>query len=291
MIRVMTWNVWWRFGPWEERAKAILAVLREERPDVVGLQEVWQQGGDNFAGWLAAELGMHWAWSPSPVPDRWQRRIGDPSVDVGNAVLSRWPITRTAAEPLPPGEDPPDGQTALYARIAAPAGDIPFFAVHLYSPEHASATRCAQVRTLARFVAAHRGEGAFPPVVVGDFNADRDSDEMRLLSGTKTAPVVRGQVLADTWRFLPPGAPWATWDNANPHVARHGLYDAAVDHVLVGMPGPDGEGRVRAVRRAADRPVDGVWPSDHFAVRVDLAGRVHPEAPASPSNDSRSPTS
>ncbi|MCZ9344845.1 endonuclease, partial [Streptomyces sp. TRM76130] len=42
--------------------------------------------------------------------------------------------------------------------------------------------------------------------------------------------------------------------------------------VRVGPPGPGGTGRVRAVRRAGDAPVDGVWPSDHCAVVADLDG-------------------
>ena len=56
-MRVVTWNLWWRFGPWAERQKAIVAVLRELRPDVVGLQEVWadRRSGENLAAWLAAE--------------------------------------------------------------------------------------------------------------------------------------------------------------------------------------------------------------------------------------------
>ena len=37
-----------------------------------------------------------------------------------------------------------------------------------------------------------------------------------------------------------------------------------------GPPGPSGEGHVRAVHRAGDGPVDGVWPSDHAAVVADL---------------------
>ena len=40
-MRVMTWNLWWRFGPWVERLPAIVAVVREQQPDVVLLQEVW----------------------------------------------------------------------------------------------------------------------------------------------------------------------------------------------------------------------------------------------------------
>ncbi|MEO3848255.1 endonuclease/exonuclease/phosphatase family protein [Streptomyces sp. B8F3] len=272
MIRVMTWNLWWRFGPWQERSKAILKTLRDARPDVVGLQEVWGQGDDNIAGWLAKELGMHWAWAPSPEPGRWQRRIDDPTVDVGNAVLSRWPITERESIVLPPGEEGPDGQQALYARVAAPSGvEVPFFTTHLLSHPYASATRCAQVSALARFVHERRGDGDFPPVVTGDFNAEPDSDEMRLLSGTKTAPAVRGQVLYDAWRYARPGAAGQTWDLANPHAARILEWDTRIDYVLVGPPGPVGEGHVRNVRRAGDGPVDGVWPSDHCAVVADLA--------------------
>lgn len=101
-MRVLTWNVWWRFGPWEQRQKAIVSVLRELRPDVVGLQEVWAGGGENLARWLAQELGMQWTWAPSHAPQRWRQRLGDPTVDVGNAVLSRWPIVDRAVLRLPP---------------------------------------------------------------------------------------------------------------------------------------------------------------------------------------------
>ncbi|MEO3841877.1 endonuclease/exonuclease/phosphatase family protein [Streptomyces sp. B22F1] len=272
MIRVMTWNLWWRFGPWQERSKAILETLRDERPDVVGLQEVWGRGADNQAGWLANELGMHWAWAPSPEPGRWQRRIDDPTVEVGNAVLSRWPITEQDTAVLPAGEEEPDGQQALYARVAAPGGvTVPFFTTHLISYPHASATRTAQVSALARFVHERRGDGDFPPVVTGDFNAEPDSDEMRLLCGTKTAPAVRGQVLLDAWRYAHPTAVGATWDLVNPYAARTLEWHTRIDYVLVGPPGPVGEGHVRDVRRAGDGPVDGVWPSDHCAVVADLA--------------------
>lgn len=65
-MRVLTWNLWWRFGPWERRMTAIRAVLREPRPDVIGLQEVWAVGGENLAGLLAEELGMHWRRDPPP---------------------------------------------------------------------------------------------------------------------------------------------------------------------------------------------------------------------------------
>lgn len=272
VVRVVTWNLWWRFGPWEERQKAILGVLRELRPDVVGLQEVWaSDDGENLAEWLAGELGLHWAWGPSPAPGRWQRRIGDTSVGIGNAVLSRWPVTDHAVLPLPAPTDVADGRLALYARLATPSYDVPFFTTHLTSVPHASAVRCRQVRALAEFVAEHRGGTPFPPIVTGDFNAWPDSDEIRLLGGYRTAPAVPRQVLYDAWEYAEPSAPSFTWDAANPYAAAGLVPSARIDYIHVGPPGPGGLGHVRGIRRAGDGPVDGVWASDHAAVVADLS--------------------
>jgi endonuclease/exonuclease/phosphatase family metal-dependent hydrolase len=274
-MRVVTWNLWWRFGPWEARQKAILSVLRELAPDVVGLQEVWAAGGENLAEWLAEELGMHWTWAASPAPERWQRRIGDATVDIGNAVLSRWPVVAQDVLRLPAPTDVDDGRLALYARLAAPGHQVPFFTAHLASPLHASAVRREQVTALAEFVAAHRDGTGFPPVVTGDFNAWPDSDEIRLFGGYRTAPVVPGQVFFDAWEYADPAAPSATWDTANPYVHPGLSPSVRLDYIHVGGPaGPGGVGTVRGVHRAGHGPVNGVWPSDHAAVVADLADRA-----------------
>ncbi|MET7621523.1 endonuclease/exonuclease/phosphatase family protein [Streptomyces sp. NPDC005408] len=270
-MRVLTWNVWWRFGPWEQRQKAILSVLRDLQPDVIGLQEVWAAGGENLAQWLAHELGMQWTWAPSQAPERWRQRLGDPAVDIGNAVLSRWPILDRAVLRLPAPERNDDGRLALYARLDAPTHPVPFFTAHLASATDASAVRCQQVTALVEFIAAHRGGTLFPPVVTGDFNAWPDSDEIRLLGGYKTAPAVPGHVLFDAWEYAAPATPSATWDAENPFVAATFSPSVRIDYIHIGPPGPGGIGGVRSIRRAGDGPVDGVWPSDHAAVVADLA--------------------
>ncbi|WP_222720659.1 endonuclease/exonuclease/phosphatase family protein [Actinomadura sp. HBU206391] len=268
----MTWNVWWRFGPWEQRRKAILTVLRTARPDVVGLQEVWARGEENLAAWLAKELGMHWTWAASDAPERWQERLGDSAVEIGNAVLSRWPIADRDVVRLPAAEGDDDGRLALHALVDAPAHPLPFFTTQLSSAPHASAVRCEQVRAFAEFIAAHRRDGPFPPVTTGDYNAWPDSDEVRLFGGYKTAPAVPGQVLVDAWEYADPTTPSATWDAANPFAAQTFEPSVRIDYIHVGAPGPGGIGRVRSVQRVGDGPVDGVWPSDHAAVVADLAG-------------------
>ncbi|AWS43107.1 endonuclease/exonuclease/phosphatase family protein [Streptosporangium sp. 'caverna'] len=276
-MRVLTWNVWWRFGPWQARRQAIAATLGELDCDLIGLQEVWAEGQENLAGWLADRLGMHWAWTASDRPGRWHDRLGDTTADVGDAVLSRWPIIDSATLRLPAAGGRDDGHQALHTLVDAPTRPVAFFTTHLNSAPHESAVRCAQVTALARFIAAHQDGTAFPVVVTGDYNALPDSDEMRLLGGYRTAPAVPGQVLLDAWEYADPAAPAATWDPANPHAAQIHEPPGRIDYIHVGPPGPGGLGHIRSVRRAGDRPVDGVWPSDHAAVLADLATRADHE--------------
>jgi endonuclease/exonuclease/phosphatase family metal-dependent hydrolase len=269
-IRILTWNLWWRRGPWQERYEAIRHVLRKERPDVCGVQEIWVDPSENMVESLAEELDMHWAWVPSPEPGRWQGRIGDPTIIVGNAVLSRWPITRQNRLHLPIGNEPDEGRTVMFTLLDAPTCRIPFFTAHLNSDLGQSETRCEQVRAIARFVVAHPGEG-FPPIVTGDFNAEPDSDEIRLLTGRTTTPAAPGPVLLDSWQYAVPQAPGLTWNRRNPFVAQTSAPSARIDYVFVGEPLASGAGQVRSVRLVGDVPVNDVWPSDHAGVLVELA--------------------
>lgn len=103
-VRVMTWNVWWRFGPqWRERQPAIRATIAHHAPDVVALQEVWSAGGTTQAHELAAELGFDAmfaspSYPPPPAPPAANDHDG---VDLGLALLSRWPILTSEAVPMP----------------------------------------------------------------------------------------------------------------------------------------------------------------------------------------------
>jgi endonuclease/exonuclease/phosphatase family metal-dependent hydrolase len=129
--------------------------------------------------------------------------------------------------------------------------------------------RTAQARALAGFVAGHTGADGYPPVVTGDLNAEPGADEMRLLGGVLTAPAVDGLVLVDAWRYAGPGDPGFTWDHRNGYQARSVIPDSRIDYILVGLP-RGGRGKVRSASLAGTAPVDGVWPSDHFAVVAEL---------------------
>jgi endonuclease/exonuclease/phosphatase family metal-dependent hydrolase len=59
-LRVMTWNLWWRFGPhWTDRQHGIRQTLRAVDADLVALQEVWGGAETTQAHELGASLGLH----------------------------------------------------------------------------------------------------------------------------------------------------------------------------------------------------------------------------------------
>lgn len=271
VVRIATWNLWWRFGDPEARRPAIAAALRALDADVVGLQEVWSRGDEHLAAGLADELDRHVAFAGVPDASPWTGRLGDDSWGIGNAVLSRRPLRGVHTETLPRG-DGPAAQVLLSAVVDTPAGSLRLVVTHLASALTASALRVAQVRAIARHVAT-AGETDLPPVVVGDLNAEPASDEVRLLEGHLTAPAEPGLLLADTWRWAtgPDRLDGATWRSENPYVAARGEPPSRVDYVLIGL----GRGTVPvAVERVglfADRaPAAGAWPSDHAGVVVDL---------------------
>ena len=269
-MRVLSWNLWWRYGPWEQRQQAIAATLADVRPDLCGFQEVWGGPGegspeDNLAIDLAGRLGMHWCWAEG---EKVRDEEDGTELFIGNAILSRWPIIAQAAAALPVTTSD-ETRVALHAKIDTPDGTLPMFTTHLTWGLGRSALRIAQVRALASFVAEHSAGCAYPPVITGDFNAEPGSDELRLLGGLLADPAVPGLVLLDSWRYADPGDPGFTWDLRNPYQDDSLIPNSRIDYILVGLPWK-GRGRVESVRLAGNAPVRGVWPSDHFAVVADL---------------------
>lgn len=258
-LRMLSWNIWWRYGPWRERAPAIAATLAEIDADVITLQEVWSDGSTNFASKLAADLGYHHIYAPAEDKG---------GVFQGNAILSRWPIVRHEILYLYSQKGAEENRVAIFALIDGPRGLLSVFCTHLNWKQHHSHIRQRQVADLARFVALNH-TGDFPPVVGCDFNADPRSEEYRMMTGQTTCPVA-DLVFHDAWPFANPDAPGYTWDNANPFVAAVLEPNRRIDYIFAGWAGPRGAGHIVDCKVAACEPVDGMHPSDHRAVLAEL---------------------
>jgi len=262
-LRLVTWNVWGRYGPWEERLPAIVETLRRLDADVICLQEVWSEAdtGHTSAAVIADALGAHHVHASHLELD---------GIGMGNAVVSRWPIAghEVRALPAPPGsEEHEESRLAPRADIDGPRGPLQVFTTHLNWRLDHSAIRQHQVRGLCRFI-LQSPKRAFPAVLCGDFNADPTADEVRMLTGRAAVPEPP-LVFFDAWDHAGDGDGF-TWSNANPYAVKDLEHDRRIDFVFSGFPKAGGAGHVTRAELVGADAIDGVVPSDHYGVLAEL---------------------
>jgi endonuclease/exonuclease/phosphatase family metal-dependent hydrolase len=265
-MRVATWNLWGRYGPWQARQSVIEYNLRAIDADIVCVQEAWEDDERSQPAGLATALGMSYVYERAfEMNGGWS----------GNAVLSRWPITRHDVQELPMegggAVDTDEGERRLIvlAEIDGPRGPFQVFCTHLSWRADWSGVRQAQVREVCEVVRAHTPR-SFPAILCGDLNAEPPSDEIRMLTGLAAVPVP-GVVFRDAWAVAGDGGAGATVGPANPYGAAALEPDARIDYVLVGWPKLGGAGQILHAAVAGDLPGEqGLFGSDHFAVVADL---------------------
>lgn len=264
-MRVVTWNVWWRFGAeWRERQPRILATLQGLAPDVVGLQESWVTGATSQAAELGRELGLHAVTAtpslpPAPAAPESPGSPDRDGVELGVALLSRWPVLDVARPPLPTAGRPV-APVSLVATLDHPDGPLHAVVSCLeFEPEYRD-DQLAQSSALAALLADPARQGPNPVLLMADLNAEPGSAEIENLAAVAVDAWHAGGGAEDAVT-LSRRTPWAPVEATR-------LIDQRIDWVFV-RPGT----RPVVVERAflaGDRPLDGLFPSDHFAVVADL---------------------
>ena len=301
-LRALTLNLWGEQPPLEQRLALCVKRIAALRPDVIALQEVRQIPArvPNTAATLAKALGMGHVFAETL---EWG------GGHEGLAILSRWPIAGHGHTALPHATRD-ERRILLWAELDVPgaalgaqagsAGKVAAFCTHLnYRMSHGLEREAQvvaidqQIRSVTAQLAetAERnakladklaGEAASPlpaPLVsllMGDFNATPDSDEMRFLRGLHTLAGRRTYlqdaflVRSDVSPALDPGY---TWSRRNPYTQKLRFLqaDRRLDYIYVSQPARDGRGLVHDCRVVLDAPdADGVYPSDLFGVLAEI---------------------
>lgn len=263
VVRIATWNLWWKFGPWQERAEPIAVELERVAADVIGLQEVWSDASADQARLLAERLDMHLARTTKPS--------GEPD-GFGNALLSRWPITSSETIRLPGREGERAVRSLLIAEIAHPDGTQIVGVTHLAWQYDRSSLREEQLAVVVGHLADRHCPDSRPVVLIGDLNAEPESDEVRRLTG-RARTYVDGLVFTDAWAAVGDGV-GHTWTRANPHSANAQWPRRRLDHVMIAWPRPKPLGNPLRAELFGVEPIDGVVPSDHYGVVVETDERT-----------------
>jgi endonuclease/exonuclease/phosphatase family metal-dependent hydrolase len=263
-MRVLTWNVLWRAEEtWLERQhrqRGIVSALDLVRPDVAGLQEVWSTREQTQSQLLADELGLYTAYgAPSLPPPPAPEDPGRASVEIGVAVLSRWPILEVRRHPMPSGHRPEIVSLAVV--IDHPHGPLHMVVSCIDWERGFGARRIAQTRTLAGLLTEPYRDGPLPVVLTADLNAPPTTPEIRVLT----------DVMVDAWEVAGPAEdPGHTLSTENPLAPRAAWQlDERIDYVLA-RPGKPGNPVVVERVSLVGHPYDGRHPSDHCGVVADL---------------------
>lgn len=238
-LRVMSYNI--QYG--NEGLDSVIAVINEEKPDIVGLQEVdvhWSPRSSfvNQAELLARGTGMEFRFAriyQLPGTDSTK-----PPREFGVAVLSRYPIrsftnhviTRLSTQQENPVPAPLPG--FLEAVIDVGGTSVRLLDVHL-DFRRDPAVRRQQVADML----AAMGDSPMPTLMFGDMNARPDAPELEPLF----------MRLRDTWPYTQ--GPGLTGPARNPA--------GKIDYVLV-------SDAFRVTRTWVPK----VYASDHFPVVADL---------------------
>lgn len=210
-LRVLSFNIHHAEGTdGELDVDRIARVIARSGADVAGLQEVdrhYSERSDwaDQARELADRLGFHVVFGANIDED--PPAAGEPRVQYGTAILSRYPIVDWSNTHL---ERSPDQEQRglLHAEL-----NIRGERVHVYDTHLAASSqpdRAAQARQIAELV-----DPARPTVLVGDMNALPGDEELAPLRERFT----------DVWLVAGEG-PGATLPSENP--------DKRIDHIYVG---------------------------------------------------------
>jgi endonuclease/exonuclease/phosphatase family metal-dependent hydrolase len=177
-VRIVNYNLHNGFSVQGDLGLESLAkVIEEEKPDVIGLQEVsrgWLINGSvDMLTWLSQRLEMPYVYGPTTGP-LW-----------GNAMLSRYPITAWGNEKLPP-KDLLLLRGYLWTQLDIGGGQqLRVITTHLHHIREDSGIRIKQTNALIDFL-----KGGTKTVIMGDFNARRNDNEIHMLRDAGLTDVV-----------------------------------------------------------------------------------------------------
>jgi endonuclease/exonuclease/phosphatase family metal-dependent hydrolase len=255
-VRVLTWNILhgsddgppWRQQNWPARKRALAAVLREARPDILCVQEARPEQvaflEQTLAGYRRVGVG------------------GEDGRDQGEhcAIFFRsdrfehladgtfW-LQAPTDRPADPGHRAK--RTCTWVRLRERGGGRAVRVYNAHLPGRTAAAVRGQSRLSASRIVLDHIKAADPGdavVLAGDFNAGPDAPSRRVFAEAalrETAALAGGEAAPATYQF-------------------YGLRMGSLDGILVGPRW--------GVRRhlVVDVKPDGVFPSDHFGVLADL---------------------
>lgn len=250
---MLTFNIWNYTRPWDKRRDLIAELIRREQPDAVALQEIRHdfryERGRGQGEQLAELTGYH------PTSAIAQVYVPILRVDEGLTILTQKPPRRVEVRELTQiADERQDENHRVCLGVEIQARETPFWIFDAHFSLSARA-RTRNARECWEFVVVTAGSS--PAVLMGDLNASPEEEAIAFLTGLRAVDQQRGDFV-DCWTAARESAPGFTYASFGPR--------QRIDYVL---------GRnLPVIPQRADivggESRDGVYPSDHMGIVVDL---------------------
>ena len=259
-IKVLSWNLWWKFENYLDRQKLIFNELEELDPDILCLQEVWEDSDGSQAKKISDLFGYEYTYSKSFEID---------GVSFGNAIISKFPILNSSSHLIPTDKKFNENRRLLHSVVNYAGFEIDILCTHLNYKYDQSHIRQNQVAFILEYISKLE-KLKFPTILCGDFNADPLSDEIMKITGLKSA--IKGTVLRDVWQITNRNDFGYTWSNNNCYAKKNLEIDRRIDYIFVSNPTLKGLGHPIKSILVGTSPKNNIYPSDHFGIMTYLEG-------------------
>jgi endonuclease/exonuclease/phosphatase family metal-dependent hydrolase len=269
-LRVLTLNLWQRYGEWNDRRFVLMERIRALQPDLVAFPEsIKTDEYDQVLDLLGPEFNIA------------HSKIRDPN-GMGISIASRWPfgeIKEIDLNVTPRTDGFPC--TTLIAEINAPEA-VGFFLFVNHFPNwqlNFEYERELQAVKVARLVEEQVGMSTKQVVLVGDLDADHDAASIRFWTGRQSLGNM-SVCYRDTWESVHPESSGHTFSPINPLVKNGEVKGMKpfrdwpfrrIDYIFVRFGAHGGNAfDILTCDRIFNEAINGIWASDHFGLIADL---------------------
>lgn len=274
-LRVLTLNLWQRYGAWADRRSVLISGLRELQPDIAAFQEsIKNEEYDQISDLLGSTFHIV------------HQENRDPQ-GMGVSIASRWPFGAVHELDLNVTARCggfPAGTLVAEVQAPDPVGSILFVNHFPHWQLNFERERELQAVAAAQFVEEQVQRSSRQVVLVGDFDADPEASSIRFWSGRQSLGDI-SVCYRDAWGSTHPDDPGHTFTPASSVVKEEVVKNMRpfrdwpfrrIDYIFVRFGAHGGQAMdIVACARIFDKPVDGVWASDHFGLITDLAMPAH----------------
>jgi endonuclease/exonuclease/phosphatase family metal-dependent hydrolase len=270
-VRVLTLNLWQQYGSWPERRALLLDGLRVLQPDIAAFQEsIKNNAYDQIEDLLGSEFHVA------------HHKTRDPE-GMGISIASRWPLREVHELNLdvsPRCAGFPAATMVAEVQAPAPVGSFLFvnhFPHFQLSFEH---EREVQAVNAAQFIEERVQATSMQVILVGDFDSDPEAANVRFWSGRQSLGGI-SVCYRDAWASAHPDDPGHTFTPASPIVKEEVVKGMRpfrdwpfrrIDYIFVRFGAHGGQAMdILGCARVFEKPIEGVWASDHFGLIADFA--------------------